>query len=447
MSVSPFNLFKKSSYIVSRGEYGKKTTEEVTKEWKEAFQRRKKNLERLEKQIVEQRQVEEAEREAEQRRKSFQNRQWLRDIQQREAARLINAREGFRRRRKIAAKRVENLDKVGRKNAQRKVNRLAREKREADEAAAIARASEERAQKEKEEADAKAFQEKIDQEDVMVDLMMRKFGVWEAIPRPREPEQPPPMQRDQENEEVQYCIISANWAMDDGDEQSDAGKDPERGSGGGELESDNDAEPQLTVDLKRFPYARSLKGIKLGERGMFELCGVLRPKPLPGTKEMRPGCCERLLELHLRYNNLQTKGVRYFAKAVMVGAVPHMQYLDLTGNRISSTGAGELSKCMQSQKFGFKRLRQLLLAQNIIEDSGAHHIATGLFAGICVRLEVLDLNSNMIGSRGAINILRGCESLRTVGNNRLSQVSLRNNKVRAGGITKLGKAPTSFFTF
>ena len=132
---------------------------------------------------------------------------------------------------------------------------------------------------------------------------------------------------------------------------------------------------------------------------------------------------------------------------MLAGAIPHLQFLDLAGNRISSAGAGEISTCMKSHKAGLRRVRTLELSQNIIDDSGAHHLASGLLAGECIRLETLRLNNNLIGTKGAINLFRGGQYIRTKASNRLQLISLRNNKVRMDGVKKLGAGTPGFFVY
>ena len=419
---NPIEQLIREKLLKEWGQYGKRTTFDVSAEFKERY-RIKRDRERVTK-LRQERDAKERKEAADiqWRKDNFAHKKYLREQKALFDARRKKSKEEARHRRQVNWKRVHDRETVGRVTAEASLARKIQQEKDDEEnrqealrqarARAKAKAMKDAADKVQREAD----------EDEFCDNLARKFGVYEGVPKYAPPLCLPDLPPKQS---THVCIgwIEAEEAPDSDMESED--EDTEGGTANG----------RLTCDLTGYAYCETITGKNLGQPGARALASVLTPTRKGGhhqanggdEAEYEPGACEPATKLILRDNNLLLHGTRYITRALVNGALPALQVLDLAGNKIGDTGARYVGEAIGARKC-LQQLKKLDLRYNVISDQGAFTLASAFYQGTCKRLERVVLADNWIGHKGILALVRALSTQPY--QKRLQKVTLRRNRMK-----------------
>ena len=421
---NPIEQFVREKLLKEWGQYGKRTTFDVSAEFKERY-RIKRDRER----VTELRRKKEAKErkkaaDTQWRKDNFAHKKYLREQKAFFDARRKASKEAAQHRRNVTWKRVNDRETVGRVTAEAALaRRIQQEKDDEDNRQEVLRQAMAKAKANALKEAADKVQREAD-EDEFCDNLARKFGVYEGVPQYAPPQSLPDLPPKQSTH-VHIGWIEAEDAPDS-DLESEADNDDEEGGG---------ITGRLTCDLTGYAYCEIITGKNLGQIGAKALAKVLTPTRKGGhhqtsgggDAEFDPGACEPAIKLILRNNNLHLHGTRYIARAIVGGALPALQVLDLAGNKIGDTGARYVGEAISGRKC-LQQLKKLDLRYNVIGDQGAFTLASAFYQGTCKRLEHVVLADNWIGHKGILAVVRALSTKPY--KKRLQHVTLRRNRMK-----------------
>lgn len=332
---NPIEQFVREKLLKEWGQFGKRTTFDVSAEFKERY-RIKRDRERVtelrrKKELKERKQAEDVQW----RKDNFAQKQFLREQKAFFDARRKASKEEAQHRRNVNWKRVNNRETVGRVTAEAALaRRIQQEKDDENNRQEALRQAMARAQA-KAVKDAKDKTQHEADEDEFCDNLARKFGVYEGVPRYAPPASLPDLPPKQSTH------VRIGWIEGEGAPDSDLESEPDD-----DEEEFGGIDGRLTCDLTGYAYCEIITGQNLGQPGAKALAKVLTPvrkgghhqASEGGDAEFEPGACEPATKLILRNNKLLLHGTRYIARALVSGALPALQVLDLAGNKIGDTG-------------------------------------------------------------------------------------------------------------
>jgi hypothetical protein len=405
-------------WVKGHGEHGKLRTVDVMERWRARMKRRRDALDEWHTEIEEEEAAAKEEEAARLRKYHFDAK--MRGLQrvkdEKKRIRKTKIKQDYKR--KIAESRVYNLLVVGREGAERRKKAEAEQKRIDEENKRLheynqyMKAKNDRLKK---AADELEEQRQIDEE---ADILMRKFGVMKAVPKPYVPKKELPPQGDEEEVDLHY-------------------EHPQ-------LEDGTKLDAILSVDLNDYPYCRTINCFKIGRFGAKELSITLSPRQVLGTTEIAPGACEGLRELNMAGANILGQGINDMRKAFLKGAIPKLQILKLDNNNFGCTGARCIAECLKDEN-ALSKLKYLSMRGNSIQDHGGMSLATGLYAGLTTKLEELDLSQNIMRRGGVLSLTRALQTLPYKKNFKVLRV--RNNRLRVDAIRHLSKTSPPFLVF
>ena len=421
---NPIENLIRDKLLKEWGQYGKRTTFDVSAEFKERhrIKRDRERVNELRKKKQERQRKKAAD--IQWRKDNFAHKTFLREQKALFDARRKKSKEEAAHRRRINWKRVHDRETVGRVTAEAALARKIKSEKEAEENRQEAlRQARERA-KSKAIQDAENKKRWEDEQDEFCDNLARKFGVYEGVPRYAPPQSLP------ELPPKQSTHVQIGWMESEIPVDSDLESEPDNDEG-----DSGGANGRLTCDLTGYAYAEIITGKNLGQEGAKALADVLTPtrkgghhQSSEGEADFEPGACEPATKLILRNNNLHLHGTRYITNALVNGALPALQVLDLAGNKIGDTGARYVGQAIADRK-SLKQLKTLDLRYNVISDQGAFSLASAFYQGTCRRLEKVVLADNWIGSNGILALVRALSTKPY--KKRLQNVSLRRNRLKA----------------
>lgn len=122
-------------------------------------------------------------------------------------------------------------------------------------------------------------------------------------------------------------------------------------------------------------------------------------------------------------------GVKNVCEALAAAdACPRLEKIDLALNEISRASTPALAGMLAARKGSLKHVG---LAENELECAGAIHVATALCGA--PKLEVLDLQTNMIARVGALAVAKACSH----GMGALKVVELDDNQISDEGVEEV----------
>lgn len=126
---------------------------------------------------------------------------------------------------------------------------------------------------------------------------------------------------------------------------------------------------------------------------------------------------------------LGDEGVKAVCEALAAAETcPRLERVDLSLNEISRASTPAVAAMLAARK---RSLRHVGLAENELECAGAIHVATALQGA--PKLEVLDLQTNMIARVGAIAVAKACSQ----GMAALKVVELDDNQISDDGVEEV----------
>ena len=152
------------------------------------------------------------------------------------------------------------------------------------------------------------------------------------------------------------------------------------------------------------------------------------------NRALDPSRIEGILQIELANCMLGPVGARYLA--IVIPALPQLNYLNISSNAIGPVGAKELAGGLAQ----CKTISTLLLAWNKLENKGVENLVEGISA--LPMLKVLQLSWNDISDQGAQFLARSlisCEKLEKLDlwNNPLGPDGMRNLVLALPYLTKL----------
>ena len=405
-------------WVKPQGEHGALRTVDVMERYRAKMKRRRDLLDEWQEKIDEEEKAYEEEEAARLRKYHFDAkvRGLKRGKEEKKRIRTTKIKQDYKR--KIAESRVYNLLIIGREGAERKKKAEAEKKRIADEEkrlreyTAYMKAKNDRL---KEQQDAEEEQRQI---DAKADLLMRKFGVMEAVPKPYVPKKEAPLQGDEEFVDLYY-------------------EHPQ-------LEDGTKLDAVLSADLNDYPYCRAINCFKIGKYGAKELSITISPRQVLGTTDIAPGACEGLRELNMAGAKILAQGINDMRKAFLKGAVPKLQILKLDDNNFGCTGARCIAECLEHEH-ALSKLKYLSMRGNSIQDHGGMSLASGLYKGLTGKLEELDLSQNIMRRGGVLSLTRALQTLPY--KKKFKVLRVRNNRLKVEAMRHLSKTSPPFLVF
>ena len=391
------------------GRHGRKTIQQVTREWRlEERRRAVEKAERRKRRALRKRAKQEQAR-VQRRIHNEENRAKMDDIKAQAKEKQERLREIFRKERVITETRSKRMAKIGRDRALRaRQEELLANQLEEERLAAIAR-DEER------EAEERALMKREEEETVeyltvtknlLSDILMRKYGMAPANPSPNKP--PASSLVDAVSSAKQDLhTIEVNLIRQVIDEDE-------------EIYGDE----VLDVDIAQFDNCIQLRGNRLQLKGIRILSREFSPKHLQNG-DIVPGACPRLSLLNLSYCDMKIEGAVALGRAFSQQATPLLKILNLKGNNISDSGLNAIVDAGKAG--GIPRLTSLLVATNHVSDSGAVSLGHALMQGYWPKMIEIDLKMNRIRCKGAICLLSFLESLGK--NKKFRRLNLSSNTI------------------
>ena len=186
----------------------------------------------------------------------------------------------------------------------------------------------------------------------------------------------------------------------------------------------------FTVDLKRFRNVERITGKKIGMGGARFLASSLRS-----------GCCPRLREVNLGWNDMKRVGAESLFAAFRQGSAAKIEKLDLRMNHIDAHAMRAFSEALAHG--ALPQLTVLDLRQNVIGDRGAQALAHSVLAGHLETLEELYLMQNEVNDIGITAIFKAFTAQAAICP-RITCVNVRNNSTTPETRIRMDPCPAFF---
>ena len=293
-------------------------------------------------------------------------------------------------------------------------------------------------------------------------IMLRKSGFIEGKPRPN-----PKLSALDSLDDVPFHVtnrarqnlhvielhlIQPEPMQPDSDSDSDNGDS----AGGGHSEDPEDQAwldelppKELSVDLEKFPAAVEIKCIRLGKEGIRLLANTLAPPPPKQMFKFKTSAVSEPIEilvanlqhLNLERNNIQRMGMRALVNSIDRGAMPKLKTMNLSSNNIEDCGVRMLTDMIiKNDGSVLKHLKTLILRLNVIGDTGACGLCHVLLQTHLPHLTTLDLKMNQIKYRGAHALLTYVDST-MVRNKRFRMLNLSGNFIDRKKLGRFSRGP------
>lgn len=143
----------------------------------------------------------------------------------------------------------------------------------------------------------------------------------------------------------------------------------------------------------RFQSLTRLSGTKFGHKGVESL-----KRGVVGLID-KTDLGSQLRELDLSANQLTNDGTRHLCEGMQLGAMTHLEALNLSYNSVKMKGAQMLRDMLCFKRH--RKLRVLDVSGNPFGDTGVKHMATAFESEACPVLEELRMGSCIMGNDGA----------------------------------------------